>query len=127
CSNLTLDSQWDRNAIFINQIGRTLTTASGIQVLLSGGARAANICWQVGSSATLGRNSVFEGTILADQSITLMTGATLEGRALARTGAVTLDGNIIGLGIAADTTAPTVSATVPANAAAGVATTAQIP
>ncbi|TMQ01656.1 MAG: DUF3494 domain-containing protein, partial [Verrucomicrobia bacterium] len=60
-----------------------------------GGAQAANIFWLVGSSATLGTNSAFKGNILADQSITLMTGATLEGRALARTGAVAIDGNTI--------------------------------
>jgi len=124
--DLILDAQGDTNAVFIFQVGSTLTTTADRQVILSGGAQAAKIFWQVGSSATLGTNSIFQGTILADQSITLMTGATLEGRALARTGAVTLDGNIIGLGIAADTTAPTVSATVPANAAAGVATNAQI-
>jgi hypothetical protein len=93
--NLTLDAQGDTNAVFIIQIGSTLTTASGSQVILSGGAQAANIFWQVGSSATLGTNSVFEGTLLAGQSITLMTGATLEGRALALTGAVTLEGGTI--------------------------------
>ena len=73
----------------------TLTTTAGRQVILSGGAQAANIFWQVGSSATLGTTSVFAGNILADQSITLNTGATLDGRALARIGAVTLDTNTI--------------------------------
>ena len=78
---------------FIFQIGSTLTTASGSQVVLIGGARAANIFWQVGSSATLGTTSTFAGTILAQASITLTTGAVLDGRALARSGAVTLDHN----------------------------------
>jgi hypothetical protein len=64
-------------------------------VILSGGATAANIFWQVGSSATIGGSSVFKGTILADQSITMDTGATLDGRALARIGAVALDANTI--------------------------------
>jgi hypothetical protein len=64
-------------------------------VILSGGAKAANIFWQVGSSATLGTTSVFKGTIMADQSITLNTGATLDGRALARIAAVTMDSNIV--------------------------------
>ena len=73
----------------------TLTTTAGRQVILSGGAQAANIFWQVGSSATLGTTSVFAGNILADQSITLNTGATLDGRALARVGAVTLDTNTV--------------------------------
>jgi len=93
--DLTLDAQGDANAVFIFQMASTLTTTSGRQVVLSGGAKAANIYWQVGSSATLGTTSVFKGTIMADQSITLTTGATLEGRALARIGAVTLSANVI--------------------------------
>ena len=91
--NLTLDAQGDANAVFIFQIASTLTTTSGRAVILSGGAKAANVFWQVGSSATLGTTSAFKGTIMANQSITLNTGATLEGRALARIGAVTLAGN----------------------------------
>lgn len=63
--------------------------------MLVNGAQAANIFWQIGSSATLGTNSLFNGTILAQASITLTTGAALNGRALARTGAVTLDSNTI--------------------------------
>ena len=93
--DLILDAQGDTNAVFIFQIESTLTLTSGRQVILTGGAQAANIFWQVGTSATLGTNSVFEGNILADQSITLMTGATLEGRALALNGAVTLDASTI--------------------------------
>jgi uncharacterized protein (TIGR03437 family) len=91
--NLTLDAQGDANAVFIFQIASTLTTTAGLQVILAGGAQAANIFWQVGSSATLGTNSIFQGTIMADQSITLTTGATLNGRALARIGGVTLQAN----------------------------------
>jgi uncharacterized repeat protein (TIGR01451 family) len=90
---LTLDGQGNPNAVFIFQIASSLTTASGRQVVLIGGAQAANIFWQVGSSATLGTTSVFNGTILALQSISLATGAALNGRALARNGAVTLDTN----------------------------------
>jgi hypothetical protein len=93
--DLTLDAQGDANAVFIFQIASTLTTTSGRQVILSGGAKAANIFWQVGSSATLGTTSVFKGTIMADQAITLTTGARLDGRALARIAAVTLDANIM--------------------------------
>jgi hypothetical protein len=93
--DLTLDAQGDANAVFIFQIASTLTTTSGRQVILSGGAKAANVYWQVGTSAVLGTTSVFKGTIMADQSITLTTGANLEGRALARIAAVTLDSNII--------------------------------
>lgn len=92
---LTLDALGDPNAIFIIQIASTLTTGPGSQVILAGGARAANVIWQVGSSATLGTNSFFKGTILADQSITVNTGARVDGRVLARTGAVTMDTNLI--------------------------------
>ncbi len=93
--NLTLDAQGDANAVFIFQMASTLTTTAGLQVILAGGAQAANIFWQVGSSATLGTNSVFKGTIMADQSITLTTGATLDGRALARIAGVSLQANTI--------------------------------
>ncbi len=91
--DLTLDGGGDGNAVWIFQIASTLTTTSGRQVILAGGARASNVYWQVGSSATIGTTSVFVGTMMADQSITFTTGATLEGRALARIAAVTLDGN----------------------------------
>jgi hypothetical protein len=93
--DLTLDAQGDANGVFIFQIASTLTTTAGRQVILSGGAKAANVFWQVGSSATLATTTVFKGTIMADQSITLNTGATLDGRALARVGAVTMDSNTI--------------------------------
>ena len=93
--NVTLDALGDENAVFIFQMGSTLTTGSGTEVVLSGGAKAANIYWQVGSSATLGTTSIFKGNILAQESITLETGATLEGRALTQTAAVTLDAAVI--------------------------------
>jgi hypothetical protein len=93
--DLTLDAQGDANAVFIFQMASTLTTTSGRAVVLSGSAKASNVFWQVGSSATLGTTSAFKGTIMANQSITLNTGATLDGRALARIGAVTLDGNAV--------------------------------
>ncbi|HYV26182.1 MAG TPA: ice-binding family protein, partial [Candidatus Eisenbacteria bacterium] len=92
---LTLDAQGDPNAVWIFQAGSTLVTASGSQVLLINGARAANVFWQVGSSATLGTSSVFKGTIMALASITVTTGVSVEGRLLARTAAVTLDSNTI--------------------------------
>jgi hypothetical protein len=93
--NLTLDAQGNASAIFIFQIASTLTTTTGLGVILIGGANFLNVFWQVGSSATIGTGSHFKGTILAYASITLNTGATLDGRALARTGAVTLDTNPI--------------------------------
>jgi hypothetical protein len=91
---VTLDGNGDPNAVFIFQIGTALTTASNSNVHLIGGAQASNVFWQVGSSATVGTGSVFNGIILAQASITLTTGAVFNGRALARTGAVTLDSNL---------------------------------
>lgn len=92
---LTLDAEGDPNAVFIFQIGSTLTTASASSVLLINGAQSCNVYWQVGSSATLGSATTFVGNILALTSITLVTGASIDGRALARNGAVTLDTNDI--------------------------------
>lgn len=93
--DLTFDANGNSSAVFIIQIASSLTTTSGRQIILAGGAKAENIFWQVGSSATLGTTSVFKGTIMAMQSISFYTGATLDGRALARTGAVVLAGNTI--------------------------------
>jgi hypothetical protein len=93
--DVTLDAQGNPAAVFIFQISSTLTTGSGSHVVLANGATACNVFWQVGSSATLGTNSVFKGNILALTSITITTGVNLEGRALARNGAVTLDTDVI--------------------------------
>ena len=92
---LTLDAEGDPDAVFVFQAGSTLTTATDSSVELIGEASACNVYWQVGSSATLGTSTSFKGTILALTSITLDTSATIEGRALARNGAVTLDTNVI--------------------------------
>jgi uncharacterized protein YhjY with autotransporter beta-barrel domain len=95
---LTLNGQGNSAAQFVFNIGTTLTTASNSVVLLINGANGNNVYWTVGSSATLGTTSVFAGNILANQSITLNTGATITcGRALAQVGAVTLDSNTITL------------------------------
>ena len=88
---LTLSGQ----GVFIFQIRSTLTTASNASVLLINGASACNVFWQVGSSATLGTGTHFMGNILALASITAATGAEDVGGLYARTGAVTLDHNII--------------------------------
>lgn len=93
--NLTLDAQGDPDAVFVFQAASTLITASDSTVTLTGGAQACNVFWQVGSSATLGTNSSLAGNILALTSITVTTGVSVNGRVLARNGAVTLDTNTI--------------------------------
>ena len=93
--DLTFNAMGNPNAIFIIQIASTLTTTSGRKVILSGGAVASNIFWQVGSSATFGTTSVFKGTVIAMESISFNTGATLDGHGFARNGAVTMEGNTI--------------------------------
>jgi serine protease AprX len=87
---LTLDAQGDPNAKFVFQAGSTLTTAAASRVTLINGAQPCNVTWQVGSSATLGTSSVLAGNLLALTSISMSDGVALNGRALARNGAVTL-------------------------------------
>jgi type VI secretion system secreted protein VgrG len=94
---VTLDAQGDPNAVFVFQIGSTLTTASNASVSLVNGADAKNVYWQIGSSATLGTGTAFKGTMVAFASITLTNGTSLSGRALARNGAVTMDTNAVAL------------------------------
>ncbi|PZR66937.1 MAG: sortase [Solirubrobacterales bacterium] len=104
--DVTLDAQGDPNAVFIFQVGSTLTTASNSRVLLANGAQACNVFWQIGGSATFGTGTAFIGNILSLQSITFNTRASLQGRALARNGAVTLDTNPIKRGDCAPGTTP---------------------
>lgn len=92
---VTLDAQGDPDAVFVFQAGSTLITASSSTVALVGGAQACNVYWQVGSSATIGTTSTFVGSVLALTSISLQTGATVQGRMLARNGQVSLDTNTI--------------------------------
>jgi len=92
---LVLDAQGNPNAVFIFQIGSTLTTASNARVQVINGGSNCNVFFQVGSSATLGTGTQFAGNILALASITATTGSTVAGRLLARNGAVTLDTNIV--------------------------------
>ena len=106
---VTLDAQGDPDAKFIfltGAGGSTLVTGAGSQVLLTGGATACNVWWQVASSATIGVGTAFAGNVLAAQSISMQTGATLQGSALALNGAVTLDTNTIQNGTCRTVTAP---------------------
>lgn len=91
---LTLDGQNDPSSVFVFQVASSFDTASASSVKLINGASPCNVFWQVGTSATLGTNSQFEGTIMALSSISVQTGATVEGRALARNGQVSLDTNV---------------------------------
>ncbi len=79
--------------VWIFQVATDLQVGNGIQVILAGGAKPYNIYWQIGTSAVLGTTAVFKGTILADQSITMNTGSTMDGRALASNGGVTYNGS----------------------------------
>jgi hypothetical protein len=90
---LTLDAQGDPSAVWIFQIGSTLTTSVNSSVNVINGGQQCNVFWQIGSSATLGTNTLFTGNILALASISLTTNTKVSGRALARTGAVTMDSN----------------------------------
>lgn len=92
---VTLNGLGDTTSVFIIMSNTTLTAQPDSKVVLTNGARADNVYWIVGTSATLGANSIWYGNILAVQSITLDSGATLYGRALSQSGAVTLDTNVI--------------------------------
>ena len=92
---VTLDGQGNPNAVFIFQAGSTLITASNSTVALINGAQPCNVFWQVGSSATLGTDTTFVGTVMALTSATVQTRTTVAGRVLARNGEVTLDNNRI--------------------------------
>jgi Ice-binding-like len=120
---LTLNGGGNPNAIFVFQAGSALTTGSASQINLINGAQSCNVFWQVGSSATLGTGSTFRGTIIALTSITVTTGVTVDGRVLARNGAVTLDTDTITRPTCA-AVAATTAATKTTAAAAATTTTA---
>jgi Ice-binding-like len=102
--DLTLSGGGNPNGVFIFQIASTLTTTSGRAVILSDGAQAGNVFWEAGSSVTLGTTSTMMGTVMAADSLSMLTGSTLDGRALAVTGGVSLEGSTI---VVPTTTSPT--------------------
>jgi hypothetical protein len=111
---LTLNAKGNPSSVWIFQISSTLKTASFSTINMINGAQACNVYWQVGSSATLGTTSHFIGTIMALTSVSVTTGTTVEGRALARNGAVTLDDNVF--------TVPGCATSVPTSGSSGTAT-----
>jgi hypothetical protein len=116
---LTLNAEGDPAAVFVFQIGSTLTTASNANVVMINGGNSCNVFFQVGTSATLGTATQFAGNIFALTSITLNTGASLSGRAIARNGAVTLDTNGVSsaackVGATVDAGTPVIDAGTPA-------------
>jgi hypothetical protein len=92
---LTLDAQGDPNAQFVFVIGTTLVTESASSVILTNGASPCNVYWKVGSSATFGSTTAFEGNVLALESISMNNGVTFLGRALARNGEVTMINDVL--------------------------------
>jgi len=102
--DLTLSGGGDPNGVFVFQVASALTTTSGRAVILTDGAQAGNVFWAIGSSATLGTTSTMQGTLIAYASITINSGAHLNGQALARTGDVTLSATTI---VVPSTSSPT--------------------
>lgn len=94
---LVLDALGNASAVFVFQIGTTLTTAGGSTVSVINGGSACNVFWQVGTSATLGTATAFAGNVLASASITATTSANVQGRLLALNGAVTMDSNLVAI------------------------------
>jgi hypothetical protein len=93
--DLTLDGRGNRNAVFVFVMGSSFTMTTGRRIVMTNGAKARNVFWAVGSSATFGTKCSFHGSLLVHQSISVGTGSVVSGRMLAEIGAVTLEGNTI--------------------------------
>jgi LPXTG-motif cell wall-anchored protein len=124
---LVLDGEGDPNSVFIFQTDSTLITGSASTVSLINGAQECNVFWQVGSSATLGTGSVFAGNILALTDISVTTGVTVHGRALARNGQTTLDSDVFTSPTCDLTTSVTTTTAVAAATTAPADTTTTAP
>ncbi|MFE7815447.1 ice-binding family protein, partial [Streptomyces sp. NPDC057433] len=119
----TLDAQGNPDAVWVFKVPAGLTTASGSNIVLQNGAQACNVFWVTDESATLGSGSTFVGTLMALTSITVNSGATIEGRVLARNGAVTLNNNVITRPECESTTTTTTGDAATGDAATGDAAT----
>lgn len=104
---LVLNAAGQSSAVFVFQCASTLTTAAGSSVTVINGGSACNVFWQVGTSATLGASSVFAGNLLASASLTATTGASVSGRLIALTGAVTLDAAAVAIPLECQCNGPT--------------------
>jgi hypothetical protein len=123
---LTLDAEGDPAAQFVFEIASSLTTASASSVVLLNGANPCNVYWQVGSSATLGTTTAFQGNLMALASISLNNGASVIGRVLARNGQVSLINNVLDSSrCAASSPSPSASSTAAAAAAAAASLVAK--
>ena len=125
-NNNTLTLAGSAQSVWVFQAASTLTIGSATSIIVTGGASACNVFWQVGSSATIGTGAAFQGTILAQESVTATTGATVVGRLLARVAAVTLDTNTITAptgcpppGTPSQTAVPVITSSTPPAATAG--------
>ncbi len=120
---LTLDAEGDPNAQFVFEIGSALTTASASSVVLVNGASPCNVFWQVGSSATIGSNTAFQGNVLALTSISANDGASVIGRLLARNGQVSLINNVLDASRCTTAVTPPVDTLPPASTTPPAGTT----
>jgi hypothetical protein len=133
-TTLTLDAGGDPNAVFVFQVGGALAMAAGSHVVLTGGAQASRVFWQVQGAGSIGANATFAGTLIALDAVGVGNGTVVNGRVFARNGALTLDDNdiysappvvtIAGGGTASTTdTTPTISGTTDVEAPATVTVT----
>ena len=111
---LTLDGENDPNSVWVIQVGESFSTSTGAQVLLTRGAQACHVYWQIGEDAVIETGTAFQGTMLAENDISARTGATIKGRLLSNVGAITLDTNTF-------TSPACAAATPPASSSAPVA------
>ncbi len=125
---LTLDAHGDPSAQFVFVIGSTLTTASASSVVLTDGASPCNVFWKIGSSATLGTGTAFEGNVMALTSISLNSGVTVLGRMLARNGEISLINDVLTApGCATETSTTPTGSTAATGGKAGTTTTGKKP